>query len=110
MLPKHAAQPPKGFGKPTNLPPKPVISKKPTLAPNIEITPTHNSPKQMSHLYRKDENKNPPPRIAQSAFPGTVADELGAALERRRLKSVGVEQSKMFVEEDKPKFASILKK
>ena len=73
-------------------------------------------PKPVSNLYRKDNpTGQSPPRASMPAFPGSLSGELGAALERRRLASVGVEavsrqENKMVSENDKPKFVSILQR
>ena len=128
-LPKPSAKPPLNkFQKP--LPSKPMAPahQKETIGklqlhskPLISIRPFHPSapkpmtkapfPKPVSNLYRKDNptGQSPP------AFPGSLSGELGAALERRRLASVGVEavsrqENKMVSENDKPKFVNILQR
>ena len=84
-------------------------------------------PKPVSNLYRADnQSGRSPPRASMPAFPGSLSGELGAALERRRLKSVGMSgnealdrvetfskqprENKMVSEVDKPKFVSILRR
>jgi hypothetical protein len=98
------------------LPSKPLINIKPFHPSGPKPMTKAQFPKPVSNLYRKgNQTGQSPPRASMPAFPGSLSGELGAALERRRLASVGVEtvsrqENKMVSENDKPKFVSILQR
>ena len=74
------------------------------------LTSSNKSPKLTKPgQSEKLESKVPHPR-ASLPIKGNFTGELGAALERRRLASVGIEENKVVSEANKPKFVGILQR